>query len=65
VQERIPINTATDNYTCDGRLTAAGKVHCIHEGRVVKPIVEGCIYIPSLPFQIIVLRYVNCCYSLS
>jgi hypothetical protein len=37
VKERIPINTATDNYTCEGRLTAAEKVHRVHEGRVVKP----------------------------
>jgi hypothetical protein len=31
------MNTATDNYTCEERLTAAGKVHRVHEGRVVKP----------------------------
>jgi hypothetical protein len=32
-----PMNTATDNYTCEERLTAAGKVHRVHGGRVVKP----------------------------
>jgi hypothetical protein len=32
----MPMNTATDNYTCEERLTAAGKVHRVHEGRVVQ-----------------------------
>jgi hypothetical protein len=37
VQEKILMNTATDNYSSEEGLTEAGKVHHGHEGRVVKP----------------------------
>ena len=34
---RLCTMPATDNYTCEKRLTATGKVHNVHEGTVVKP----------------------------